>query len=459
MNEDDSPSFLGVSYSVSRYSFLHSLSIHKRSRATISIHMPSLIETSESQTRTTLVIASISSLVIASISFLRPLLRPFTIHSCLCVMERTIMFLCKYGLQILSVRLSSSGRLKDVLSSICNRWKNLTVGKFSVSYAFEDGYCALQNETDFENMLFLLISSDSINAKVDEDKHSSRVIVGNTIDEEVDDQLEEDVDRIDHKEKYCKHAETRYLMEGWADLIEGVGQEFPGGVKEFREVLAKYLIENEFMYRFVKNDKLRVTANCVIEGCKWHGHAILNRTNGVFHIKECHIEHNCGSTYRTNKYKRVSSHLVVNEIAGIVEKKPKTSPMDMLDWFTDKYGLDLGYDSAWSSVKKANGELYGDYEGSFNRLRWYIEAATGFMCRHAACVIIKACGGEGTLVDHIDLLYLVDTYRLTTTIECLKTSTAATPVFECLKTSTAIDCLKTNRLARVGNWGVSSEKG
>ncbi|KAI8563709.1 hypothetical protein RHMOL_Rhmol03G0130000 [Rhododendron molle] len=35
----------------------------------------------------------------------------------------------------------------------------------------------------------------------------------------------------------------------------------------------------------------------------------------------------------------------------------------------------------------------------------------GFMCRHAATVIIKVCGGKGNLVDHIDPLYLVDAYR------------------------------------------------
>ncbi|XP_058181216.1 uncharacterized protein LOC131299649 [Rhododendron vialii] len=37
--------------------------------------------------------------------------------------------------------------------------------------------------------------------------------------------------------------------------------------------------------------------------------------------------------------------------------------------------------------------------------------STGFMCRHAATVIIKACGGEGNLVDHMDPLYLVDACR------------------------------------------------
>ncbi|KAI8530581.1 hypothetical protein RHMOL_Rhmol11G0070800 [Rhododendron molle] len=180
---------------------------------------------------------------------------------------------------------------------------------------------------------------------------------------------------MDPAKKYSKHAETRYLTEAWANLIEGVGQEFPKGVKEFRGVSARYAIENGFMYRLVKNDQLRVTTVCVIERCEWHVHAIVNRTNGVFHIKKCHNQHNCGSTYRTNKHKRVSSSLVADEIAGIVEKKPKTSPVDMLDWFTDKYGLDLCYHSAWLGVEKARGGLYGDYADSFDRLRWYVEGA------------------------------------------------------------------------------------
>ncbi|XP_058192049.1 uncharacterized protein LOC131309427 [Rhododendron vialii] len=231
------------------------------------------------------------------------------------VMDSTVMFICKYGLQIFLMRLSGGGKLKDVLSSICSRWKNLSIGS----------------------------NCDRINTKVDENEHSSRLIVGSTIDEvddvdEVVDDEVEYVDGMDPAEKYCKHTETRYLTEAWANLIKGVGQEFP-------------------------------------KGCEWKVHAILNRTNGVFHIKKCHNEHNCGSTYRTNKHKRVLSRLVANEIAGIVEKKSKTSPIDMQDWFTDKYGLDLCYHNAWLGVEKARGELYGDYEGSFDRLRWYVEAA------------------------------------------------------------------------------------
>lgn len=90
------------------------------------------------------------------------------VELCCGVMDSTIMLLCNYGWQILPVGLSGGTRLKDVLNSICNRWKNLSVSRFSISYTLDYGYCTLENEDDFDNMLFLFSSCDRINAKVDE---------------------------------------------------------------------------------------------------------------------------------------------------------------------------------------------------------------------------------------------------------------------------------------------------
>ncbi|KAG5526376.1 hypothetical protein RHGRI_032605 [Rhododendron griersonianum] len=262
------------------------------------------------------------------------------------VMERTIMFLCKYGLHILSVRLSSSGRLKDVLCSICNRWKNLTVDKFSVSYAFEDGYCALKNETDFENMLFLLISFDSINAKVDEDKHSSRVIVGNTIDEEFDDQLEEDVDRIDHKEKYCKHAETRYLTEGWADLIEGVGQDFL--------VVSRSLGSPQIFHICVSGERRLVSGDLVSSPTASFTSSVKNRKGNTWGFNHCRPFLCLDVTHLKGRYKGTLLAAIGKDANQCL--------------FPIAYAI-------FGAENDAKGELYGDYEGSLDRLWWYVEAA------------------------------------------------------------------------------------
>lgn len=47
--------------------------------------------------------------------------------------------------------------------------------------------------------------------------------------------------------------------------------------------------------------------------------------------------------------------LVANEIVDTVEKKPKTTPIDMLNFYTDKYGVDLPYYSDWLGVEKVGG--------------------------------------------------------------------------------------------------------
>lgn len=62
------------------------------------------------------------------------------------------MLLCKYGSQILLVRVDGGIRLNDVLSKICNRWKKLCIGSFSLSYVLDERYCNLGNEDDFDNM-------------------------------------------------------------------------------------------------------------------------------------------------------------------------------------------------------------------------------------------------------------------------------------------------------------------
>ncbi|KAI8572162.1 hypothetical protein RHMOL_Rhmol01G0177000 [Rhododendron molle] len=507
-------------------------------------------------------------------------------------MDSTITFLCKYGLQILPVRLSGGGRLKDVLSSICNRWNNLSVGKFSVSYAYENGYCALQNESDFEKMLFLFSNCDRINAKVDENKHSSRLIVGSTIDEvgDVDEMIDDEfeyVDRMDPTEKYCKHAETRYLTEAWANLIEGVGQEFPKGVKEFRAVLARYAIENGFMYRLVKNDQLRVTVVCVIERLRWYVEAARATNPGSIlrlesdpvtkefsrlfvsfdacikgfnycrpflcldatHLKGrfkgtllaatgkdanqclfpiaftiCDAENDANWVWYLDLLRSTLSPRPITFIidcnAGLVNNIPVMFPgchhayclyhiqFNLKDHFPGQFRKGFrnrlvelfnkcAYASSVSVYKASEEEFYqfgGDKARTFiasvpkehwsnayfevdelrrkiikqmaarrvKSMKWnsvicpkmdmklarfidrgrswriimskgglyevrcrppkvvFVEErtrssgywqSTGFMCRHAATVIIKACGGEGNLVDHIDPLYLVDAYR------------------------------------------------
>ncbi|KAG5531881.1 hypothetical protein RHGRI_026479 [Rhododendron griersonianum] len=297
------------------------------------------------------------------------------------------MLLCRYVSQVLVVRISGGIRLEHVLRKICDMWDNLCIGSFSLFYVLDGSDCKLDNEESFDNMLYLYPTTDRIYATVEEIKSCSGQTVGSISSGGTLGSISSGVEvgssigavavveREEPLEEFCRHAETRYLTAGWANLIHEVGQVFTGGVRDFRASLQRYAIENGFMYDFVKNDQYRVTAKCSISSCGWRVHAILDRSNKEFRIKELVNEHGCGSTYRTNKHKRVTSSLVASEVTSLVRTKNNTSPMDLLDLFTDKYGLDLSYHHVWLGVEKARGEIFGDYESSFDKLRWYVEAA------------------------------------------------------------------------------------
>ncbi|KAI8561132.1 hypothetical protein RHMOL_Rhmol04G0313600 [Rhododendron molle] len=302
-------------------------------------------------------------------------------------MDTTKMLLCTYVSQVLVVRIFGGIRLEHVLRKICDRWDNLCIGSFSLSYVLDGSDCKLDNEESFDNMLYLYPTTDRIHAKVEEIKSCSGRTVGSissggtlgSISSRVEVGSSSGavtiIEREEPLEEFCRHAETRFLTAGWANLIHEVGQVFIGGVRDFRRSLQRYAIENGFMYDLVKNDKYRVTAKCSISSCGWCVHAILDRSSKQFWIKKLVNEHGCGSTYRTNKHKRVTSSLVASEVTSMVQKKNNTSPTDLLDLFLDKYGLDLSYHHAWLGVEKARGEIFGDYESSFDKLRWYVEAA------------------------------------------------------------------------------------
>ena len=245
---------------------------------------------------------------------------------------------------------------------------------------FDHHNCHLDNDVDFANMFALagaygvscvdvgveVLSSCSVESGELErtfDVGESSIVYG----------VEEDP-----LEKFCPHHETVRLSSGWAKLISHVGQEFRGGVDDFRSCLAKFAIEVGFVYTFLKNDKTRVTAVCSKKGesgCEWFIHATLNRANGFFRIREFVKEHICVGVFASSKNPRMSSKLVAQEIREEVRSKKLYAPIQAVKFFEKYYGSKISYNHAWLGVEKAGEELYGDYALSFDQLRWYAEVA------------------------------------------------------------------------------------
>ncbi|XP_058185823.1 uncharacterized protein LOC131303050 [Rhododendron vialii] len=290
-------------------------------------------------------------------------------------MESSIVLLCKYGSKTLVVPVRRDFYFDDVVRSLVKKWPNLETSSFQLLYAV-GGHdnCVLDNDVDFENM-FALASAygvscvdvvvEVLSSCVD---HNNRSIVVESVEcrrsfEVGQSSTMHEVEE-DPLEKFCHHHETVRLSVGWAKLITHVGQEFRGGVQEFKDCLAKYAIEVGFVYKFLKNDKSRVMAECskkhIESGCQWFIHATIERSNGFFCIREFEKNHSCVGVFASSKNPRMSSKLVAKEIREEVRTKTNYAPIQAVKFFEKYYAGD---------------ELYGDYALSFDQLRWYAEVA------------------------------------------------------------------------------------
>ena len=84
---------------------------------------------------------------------------------------------------------------------------------------------------------------------------------------------------------FSAHEETAVLQSGWGGGIREVEQKFERGAEEFRRVLCKYAIQLGFNFKYVKNNKDRVTTQCCLceeTGCMWYVHASKEKANGFF---------------------------------------------------------------------------------------------------------------------------------------------------------------------------------
>ncbi|XP_058214882.1 uncharacterized protein LOC131326208 [Rhododendron vialii] len=242
----------------------------------------------------------------------------------------------------------------------------------------------LENDDDFCNMMDLAAAYGARCVEVSVEDGNCRVSSRFEIGESSSSNGNGGVTSSSHSEivedpleKFCPHHETKRLSADWAYLISHVGQEFRGGVKDFRLSLCKYAIEVGFRFKYLKNDQSRVTAECAFkaDGCKWFVHAILDKSNQFFCIKELEKEHRCGATICNSKNSRMSSKLVAEEVLDEVRSKASYKPIDAVRFFRQRYGTTIGYHHAWLGIEMANNDTQGDYALSFNKLRLYAEVA------------------------------------------------------------------------------------
>ncbi|ONK66544.1 uncharacterized protein A4U43_C06F9290 [Asparagus officinalis] len=164
-------------------------------------------------------------------------------------------------------------------------------------------------------------------------------------------------------------AKRRRVLDEWENLITGIGQVFDD-IKSLRDALHKYAIANTFDYRFVKNESLRLTAECTTEGCPWRIHASRAAGTQEFVIKKWNETHTCGRRAGTERNKLANQRWVASVIKDKLKDSPNYSPKDIANDLQREYGVNLNYTQAWRGKYFAKQELHNSHEEACSQLPW-----------------------------------------------------------------------------------------
>ncbi|CAN6719395.1 unnamed protein product [Malus baccata var. baccata] len=206
------------------------------------------------------------------------------------------------------------------------------------------------------------------------------------------------------------HGKT-YLSHAWRNYISHVGQEFPGGVKEFRQRLMKYAVEKGFRYVYVRNDSERVTAeyfNKDDEGCVWRVHAILNHPSRLFYIKSLNNVHTCKARFCDQKSIKMGSKIVASVLFIEMsfdrqcEAKRWTSPIYLT--MDDEMMKMVEVGRHWNVCRSSEHifEVRDEYS-----VMWQIK---GFLCAHALAAILKDGGNPYDYVEDYFTTYFYKSF-------------------------------------------------
>lgn len=306
-----------------------------------------------------------------------------------------------YGGDSFIMCLSSSIKYDDMCAKICLKFQNLKVGQYVLKYSLTDlPNCRLDSDEDIAVMMeiFEVLNSRFINIQIFDVGSSSAIsIMPSTVvmsatvkpatvsieapfddgDVSSDDSNCEDDSNMILGNFVSDKMKRKYMSSEWNDYIFRIGQFFTGGAVEFRDKLCKYAVENGFQFRYMKNDKSRITAVCakkIKESCQWYVHASLRQSNNFFYITKLNNEHTCVCVVRHQKHKRLGSNIVSTIISDKVRANPLVKTRDIMDYLKQDYGFEVAYHTAYRGKDAANRSLHGDEGIGYGYLPWYLEA-------------------------------------------------------------------------------------
>ncbi|KAG6390665.1 hypothetical protein SASPL_148403 [Salvia splendens] len=171
-------------------------------------------------------------------------------------------------------------------------------------------------------------------------------------------------------------------------------------VQECRDALAKYAIMKGLQIHYIKNDQVRVRAECM-EKCSWKFLASKNSHNNDFVVKTYVPNHKC---YRKNTNPMATSKSLSKLLKDRLWATPFIKYRDLKNLCKTELKLKISLTQARNIRKKVIADLLGSYTEEYKRLHDYVQEINS--SNPGTTCVVKASKDEGGDINHFRCFYL-----------------------------------------------------
>ncbi|KAJ1700658.1 hypothetical protein LUZ63_000437 [Rhynchospora breviuscula] len=139
--------------------------------------------------------------------------------------------------------------------------------------------------------------------------------------------------------------------------------------EQLKQACSKYAVENNVQHKASKSSTILYVLDCKVPTCKWHLYARTEKEGIFWKIIKNEEEHTCVRRVGDFTHDNLTAAVIANSIRNAVKRDLGISIDDVKSILEKEYpNVKPTYNKLWRGREKAIEQLFGSWEGSYNKL-------------------------------------------------------------------------------------------
>ncbi|KAJ1697831.1 hypothetical protein LUZ63_006343 [Rhynchospora breviuscula] len=138
---------------------------------------------------------------------------------------------------------------------------------------------------------------------------------------------------------------------------------------QLKQACNKYAVDNNVQHKTTRSTPELYVLDCKVPTCKWHLYARTERESEFWRIIKNEEEHTCVRRAGDFTHENLTAEVIANSIRNAVKRDLGISIDDVKSILEKEYpNVKPTYNKLWRGREKAIEQLFGSWEGSYNKL-------------------------------------------------------------------------------------------